>query len=98
MDEKQRQLYGKKESLLGKSFLALHLLYLPHFGPVPAFFGMIDKSVTALERADARFFATHMPREEWWRLYPNFESKAVFLDIETTGLSHYYDEITVVGF
>ena len=58
---------------------------------------MIDKSVTALERADARFFATHMPREEWWRLYPNFESKAVFLDIETTGLSHYYDEITVVG-
>ena len=60
-------------------------------------FGMIDKSVTALERADARFFATHMPREEWWRLYPNFESKAVFLDIETTGLSHYYDEITVVG-
>ena len=58
---------------------------------------MIDKSVTALERADARFFAAHMPREEWWRLYPSFESKAVFLDIETTGLSHYYDEITVVG-
>lgn len=60
-------------------------------------FGMIDRSVRALERADARFFAAHMPREEWWRLYPNFESKAVFLDIETTGLSHYYDEITVVG-
>lgn len=58
---------------------------------------IIDKSVEALDRVDARFFAEHMPREEWWRLYPKFESKAVFLDIETTGLSHYYDEITVVG-
>jgi predicted nuclease with RNAse H fold len=38
-----------------------------------------------------------MPREEWWRLYSNFAPKTVFLDIETTGLSHYYDEITVVG-
>lgn len=60
-------------------------------------FRMIDKSVTALERVDTRFFAAHMPREEWWRLYTKFESKCVFLDIETTGLSHYYDEITVVG-
>lgn len=60
-------------------------------------FRIIDKSVEALSRVDARFFAEHMPREEWWRLYPNFESKAVFLDIETTGLSHFYDEITVVG-
>lgn len=58
---------------------------------------IIDNSVEALGRVDAKFFAEHMPREEWWRLYPNFESKAVFLDIETTGLSHYYDEITVVG-
>jgi uncharacterized protein YprB with RNaseH-like and TPR domain/predicted nuclease with RNAse H fold len=58
---------------------------------------IIDNSVEALDRVDARFFVEHMPREEWWRLYPNFESKAVFLDIETTGLSHYYDEITVVG-
>ncbi len=58
---------------------------------------IIDGSVEALKRVDARFFAEHMPREEWWRLYPNFESKAVFLDIETTGLSHYYDEITLVG-
>jgi uncharacterized protein YprB with RNaseH-like and TPR domain len=52
----------------------------------------IEKSQEALYKADAAFFRKHLPREEWWRLYPNFESKAVFLDIETTGLSHYYDE------
>lgn len=57
----------------------------------------IEKSYEALRRGDAAFFRKHLPRQEWWRLYPNFESKAVFLDIETTGLSHYYDEITLVG-
>ena len=57
----------------------------------------IEQSAEALRKADAAFFGNHLPRREWWRLYPNFESKAVFLDIETTGLSHYYDEITLVG-
>ncbi|MER3425053.1 MAG: hypothetical protein C4293_19285 [Nitrospiraceae bacterium] len=57
----------------------------------------LEKSEDALRKADAAFFATHLPRREWWRLYPHFHSKAVFLDIETTGLSPYYDEVTVVG-
>lgn len=57
----------------------------------------VEKSHEALRKGDAAFFGEHLPRQEWWRLYPNFESKAVFLDIETTGLSHYYDEITLVG-
>ncbi|MGH7205602.1 MAG: ribonuclease H-like domain-containing protein [Nitrospiraceae bacterium] len=57
----------------------------------------IEQSAEALRKADAAFFRRHLPHGEWWRLYPNFESKAVFLDIETTGLSHYYDEITLVG-
>lgn len=57
----------------------------------------VEKSEAALRKADAAFFGKHVPREEWWRVYPTFESKAVFLDIETTGLSRYYDEITLVG-
>jgi uncharacterized protein YprB with RNaseH-like and TPR domain/predicted nuclease with RNAse H fold len=57
----------------------------------------LEESYKALGRGDARFFARHLPRQEWWRLYPRFRSKAVFLDIETTGLSHYYDEVTLVG-
>lgn len=58
---------------------------------------IIEQSVVALEQGNGRFFAEHLPREEWWRLYPSFQSRVVFLDIETTGLSHYYDEITLVG-
>ncbi|MGH9429872.1 MAG: ribonuclease H-like domain-containing protein [Terriglobia bacterium] len=57
----------------------------------------IEKSDEALRNLNASFFKKHLPRDQWWRLYPNFESKCVFLDIETTGLSHYYDEITLVG-
>lgn len=57
----------------------------------------IEKSDEALRNLNAAFFEKHLPRDQWWRLYPNFESKCVFLDIETTGLSHYYDEITLVG-
>ncbi len=57
----------------------------------------IERSYEALRKADAHFFGRHLPRQEWWRLYPHFESKAVFLDIETTGLSHYYDDVTLVG-
>lgn len=58
---------------------------------------VIEQSIAALEQKNARFFVEHLPRPEWWRLYSSFKSKVVFLDIETTGLSHYYDEITLVG-
>ena len=32
-----------------------------------------------------------------WRLYPEFADRALFLDIETTGLSPDYNEVTVIG-
>jgi predicted nuclease with RNAse H fold len=34
---------------------------------------------------------------EAWRLYPEFASQCVFLDIETTGLSPVFDTVTMVG-
>ncbi|MCG3112049.1 MAG: DUF429 domain-containing protein [Candidatus Manganitrophus sp. SB1] len=60
-------------------------------------YDLIAQSEEALKKEDAEFFRDHLPREEWWRLFPHFESRTVFLDIETTGLSHYYDEITLLG-
>ena len=38
-----------------------------------------------------------MPQSEMWRLYDFFKEDAVFLDIETTGLSKSNDDITVFG-
>jgi uncharacterized protein YprB with RNaseH-like and TPR domain/predicted nuclease with RNAse H fold len=63
----------------------------------PQVFQIIEQSAKALDERNIRFFSEWVPREEWWRLPGSFQSKVVFLDIETTGLSHYYDEITLVG-
>ena len=54
-------------------------------------------SMEAVKRNNVDFFAESLPRREWWRLYSAFRGSAVFLDIETTGLSRYYDEVTLIG-
>lgn len=50
----------------------------------------------AFSEGSTFFFADRLPNREVWRLYPNFREEAVFLDIETTGLSR-HAAITVVG-
>lgn len=51
----------------------------------------------ALLAEDADFFARRLPKHEHYRIALSFPAKTLFLDIETTGLSQYYDVITVVG-
>lgn len=57
----------------------------------------LDRAEKAIDMHDASFFATHLPQKEYWRLYKEFRDKALFVDIETTGLSRYYDKITLIG-
>ena len=57
----------------------------------------LEASELALENGDSDFFADRLPKSEHYRIALTFPSETVFLDIETTGLSHYYDEITMVG-
>lgn len=57
----------------------------------------LNKADRALQRLDSSFFASLFPPSEYWRLYGAFPDKTLFLDIETTGLSPYYDHITVIG-
>ena len=54
-------------------------------------------SIEAVKSNKIDFFAESLPRREWWRLYSAFRGSTVFLDIETTGLSRYYDEVTLIG-
>lgn len=54
-------------------------------------------SMAALERRDAGFFADRLDRQEHYRIALSFPEDTLFLDIETTGLSRYYDTITVIG-
>ncbi len=69
---------------------------LPH-GKMDKIRRWLDVCAEHLDRKDARFFADLMPRSELWRLYPEFKHKTAFVDIETAGLSPYYDKITLVG-
>jgi uncharacterized protein YprB with RNaseH-like and TPR domain/predicted nuclease with RNAse H fold len=57
----------------------------------------LRRSERALEKKDAAFFSTRLLQQDLWRLYPEFQNRTVFLDIETTGLSFYYDDITLIG-
>jgi len=43
------------------------------------------------------FFAKSLPTSDYFRVLLDFPENVLFLDIETTGLSVYYDIITIVG-
>src|SRR5205085_197704 len=57
----------------------------------------IPLSREAIRRNDAGFFERLSALGEAWRIYPEFAEHCVYLDIETTGLSHVFDNITMVG-
>lgn len=58
---------------------------------------LVRQSLDAVAGGDARFFRDLLPHRETWRLYPDFTEQALFLDIETTGLSAHYDDVTLIG-
>ena len=55
---------------------------------------LVRQSLEAVAAGDLGFFHAHLPTRETWRLYPEFADQALFLDIETTGLSADYDKVT----
>src|SRR5437899_17959 len=57
----------------------------------------VRESVRAFASEDADYFARSLPKQEHYRIALSFPSQTMFLDIETTGLSRYYDTITLVG-
>jgi uncharacterized protein YprB with RNaseH-like and TPR domain len=57
---------------------------------------VLAEAKDAFREGSTVFFADRLPNREVWRLYHRFRDEAVFLDIETTGLSR-YSAITVVG-
>ncbi len=59
--------------------------------------GPLQDSRHALLKGDAAFFAVRLPRHEHYRLALTFPSQVLFLDLETTGLSLWYDAITLIG-
>jgi uncharacterized protein YprB with RNaseH-like and TPR domain/predicted nuclease with RNAse H fold/dephospho-CoA kinase len=59
--------------------------------------GILNDSIKALAKKDANFFAERLSRSEYYRIVQTFPNETIFVDIETTGLSRYYDKITLIG-
>jgi uncharacterized protein YprB with RNaseH-like and TPR domain/predicted nuclease with RNAse H fold/dephospho-CoA kinase len=57
----------------------------------------LEASRVALKRRNYDFFAERLPRREHYRIALADPKSTVFLDIETTGLSLYYDSTTLIG-
>lgn len=57
----------------------------------------LRESAVALESGDHRFFSASLPASEHWRLFRDFSARAAYIDIETTGLSPDYCEITTIA-
>ena len=57
----------------------------------------VEQSEEALANRDVAFFARRLPKRELYRIAASFPECCTFLDIESTGLSTYYDRITLVG-
>ena len=53
--------------------------------------------VSLENRDNIRFFLDKLSPADMWRLFGRFKDKAVYLDIETSGLYQGVDEITVIG-
>ena len=57
----------------------------------------LNDSVDALSSGDAEFFARALPKAEHYRIALEFPDDVMFLRVETTGSSLYYDSLTMVG-
>lgn len=58
---------------------------------------LLKESKNRLENEDIDFFVERLPGNMHFLIPHSFPEKTLFLDIETTGLSQYYDSITIVG-
>ena len=78
--------------------------FLAHPAPLgigPARKQLYDQTLASaleyLSQGNARFFARCLKPRDHWRLFEAFKSRAVYLDIETTGEPAAFGKVTVVG-
>jgi len=57
----------------------------------------IQESRKHLENNNPSYFSKLLPANQCWRLFPEFRDSIVYLDIETTGLDRYFNDITTIA-
>ncbi len=58
---------------------------------------VLSQALAELRAGQSRYFSTCLKPRDHWRLFGTFKSRALYLDIETTGEPPNEGEITVVG-
>ena len=56
----------------------------------------IAESLEQFQRCNPAYFSNLLPSNQCWRLFPEFRNSTVYLDIETTGLDRYFNDITTI--
>lgn len=57
----------------------------------------VANSLEQLKKRNVTYFYEALPNHEHWRLFEEFRRDTAYLDIETTGLSPEWDEITTIA-
>ena len=57
----------------------------------------IEESKRHLSNRNPAYFSMLLPSNQTWRLFPEFRNSAAYLDIETTGLERYFNDITTIA-
>jgi uncharacterized protein len=58
---------------------------------------LLEASAEHLENKNPYFFGQHLPVNQYWRLFPYFRDTIAYVDIETTGLENWCNEITTIA-
>ena len=56
----------------------------------------LEESQKQLANGNPHYFVQHLPVNQYWRLFPHFRDTIAYLDIETTGLENWCNEIRVL--
>ncbi|NVM20262.1 MAG: ribonuclease H-like domain-containing protein [Desulfobacterales bacterium] len=57
----------------------------------------LDESRIHFQNVNPNYFIELLPSNLQWRLFPEFRHSTAYLDIETTGMDGYYNDITMIG-
>jgi uncharacterized protein YprB with RNaseH-like and TPR domain len=58
---------------------------------------VLEESLRQLDSGNLHYFVQHLPVNQYWRLFPHFRDTIAYIDIETTGLENWCNEITTIA-
>ncbi|MBD3203270.1 exonuclease [Candidatus Woesearchaeota archaeon] len=95
--KKTEEKIWKKQILTWDLFLSEHKKINISESKIKKICKYVELSKIEIEKKNHLFFLPLLSRSMHWRAYPEFADNCCFLDIETTGLSRDYHDITTIA-